>query len=219
MQLWMICGIDEVGRGPVLGPLVVCGVCVKSDARLRKLGVKDSKKLTPAKREALEPSIRKLARIELIELSASQIDAMREVMTLNEVEAHAFSAIIERLEPDIAYVDAADPDEEKFARMLRADLNTQIHIMSRHRADDTYPVVSAASIVAKVHRDARIRQIEREIGEPIGSGYASDPDTISFLKRWMDGHDTFPPHTRHSWGTAQNIMTMKSVRKLDEFEE
>jgi len=214
----MICGIDEVGRGPVLGPLVVCGICVKSDARLRKLGVRDSKKLTPARREELDPKIRKLAKVELIELSASQIDSMRQYMTLNEIEAHAFSAIIERFEPDIAYVDAADPNEEKFARMLRADLNTEIHIMSRHRADDTYPVVSAASIVAKVHRDARIRQIEHEIGEPIGSGYASDPDTISFLKRWMDCHEAFPPHTRKSWGTAQNIMTMKSVRKLDEFE-
>jgi ribonuclease HII len=214
----MICGIDEVGRGPVLGPLVVCGICVKSDARLRKLGVKDSKKLTPAKREELDPKIRRLAKVELIELSANQIDSMREVMTLNEIEAHAFSAIIERFEPEIAYVDAADPDEEKFARMLRADLNIQIHITSRHRADDTYPVVSAASIVAKVHRDARIRQIEKENGEPIGSGYASDPDTVSFLKKWMDGHESFPPHTRKSWGTAKNIMTMKSVRKLDEFE-
>jgi len=197
---------------------VVCGICVKSDARLRKLGVKDSKKLTPARREELDPEIRRLAKVELIELSAAQIDSMREVMSLNEIEAHAFSAIIERFEPDIAYVDAADPDEEKFARMLRADLNTEIHIMSRHRADSTFPVVSAASIVAKVHRDARIRQIETEIGEPIGSGYASDPDTISFIKNWVDTHRSFPPHTRHSWGTAKNIMTMKSVRKLDEFE-
>ncbi len=214
----MICGIDEVGRGPVLGPLVICGICVKSDARLKRLGVKDSKKLTPARRQELDPKIRRLAKVELIELSAAQIDAMRQHMSLNEIEAHAFSAIIERFEPDIAYVDAADTDEEKFARMLRADLNTEIHIMSRHRADSTYPVVSAASIVAKVHRDARIRQIEEEIGEPIGSGYASDPDTISFLNNWMRTHQTFPPHTRTSWGTAQNIMSMKSVRKLDEFE-
>ena len=214
----MICGIDEVGRGPVLGPLVICGVCVRSDSRLRKLGVKDSKKLTPARREELDPKIRKLAKVELIEISAAQIDAMREVMSLNEIEAHAFSAIIERFEPDIAYVDAADTDEEKFARMLHADLNTKIHIMSRHRADTTFPVVSAASIVAKVHRDARIRQIEHEIGEPIGSGYASDPYTISFLERWVATHEDFPPHTRKSWGTAQNIMTMKAVRKLDEFE-
>jgi len=214
----MICGIDEVGRGPVLGPLVVCGVCVKSDARLRRLGVKDSKKLTPRRREELDPEIRKLAKVELIEISAAQIDAMREVMTLNEIEAHAFSAIIERLEPDVAYVDAADTDEEKFARMLHADLDTKIHITSRHKADTTYPVVSAASIVAKVRRDARIRQIEAEIGEPIGSGYASDPDTISFLKRWTAAHGTFPPHTRTSWETAQNIMTLKAVRRLDEFE-
>ncbi len=214
----MICGIDEVGRGPVLGPLVICGVCVKSDARLRRLGVKDSKKLTPARRVELDPRIRKLAKVELIEISAAQIDAMREHMTLNEIEAHAFSAIIERFEPEIAYVDAADTDEEKFARMLHADLNTKIRITSKHKADSTFPVVSAASIVAKVHRDNRIRQIEEEIGQPIGSGYASDPHTISFLERWMDTHEAFPPHTRKSWGTAQNIMTRKSVRKLDEFE-
>jgi len=214
----MICGIDEVGRGPVLGPLVVCGICVKSDAKLRKLGVKDSKKLTPAKREELDPKIRKLAKVELIELSAAQIDSMRAVMTLNEIEAHAFSAIIERFEPDIAYVDAADTDEEKFARMLRADLNTQIHIMSRHKADDTYPVVSAASIVAKVARDARMAEIESEIGHPIGSGYVHDEVTMGFLRDWISDHNCCPPHTRMSWQPAKKLMTMKDVPRLDSFE-
>ncbi len=212
----MICGVDEAGRGPVLGPMVVCAIAVESDTLLTKLGVKDSKKLTPRKREELEPKIRKLATVELIEVPAAEID-LRDC-SLNELEAEVFARLIDRFSPEVAYVDAADTSEEQFAKMIKAKLKCKPRIVSEHKADDTYPVVSAASIVAKVARDARIKEIEREIGEPIGSGYMTDPITTNFLERFVAEHRCCPPHTRMSWEPAKNLMMLNSLRKLNTFE-
>ncbi len=214
----MICGVDEAGRGPILGPLVVCALMVKSDSELVKLGVKDSKQLTPRRREELEPRIRKLCKVELHEIEPAEIDSMRKRFSLNEIEARAFAAVIEKLSPVVAYVDAADVDEEHFGRMVQAHLRCTPTIHSKHKADETFPVVSAASIVAKVQRDARVREIEQELGEPIGSGYLTDPVTTRFLESYVRRNGDLPPHTRRSWEPAKNIMLMKSLRKLDSFE-
>jgi len=214
----MICGVDEAGRGPVLGPLIVCGIAVESDQALRKLGVRDSKKLSPKRREELAAKISKIARIELVEISADEIDVLRTKKTMNELEAEAFATVIERLSPGIAYVDAADTDEENFGRAIRTRMTCTAQIVSQHKADDTFPVVSAASIIAKVNRDRRVREIEREIGRPIGSGYQTDNITMTFLKDWIKENGSCPPHTRRSWEPAQNLMRLKDVRKLDQFE-
>ncbi len=214
----MFCGIDEAGRGPVLGPLVVCGVAVESDDVLREIGVRDSKKLTPRKREELEPKILAAAKVEFIEIPAEEIDAVRTMITMNELEARVFASIIERLGPEHAFLDAADANEDEFGRMVQSQLKRKIKITSKHKADDTYPVVSAASIIAKVNRDRLVRDIEKEIGRPIGSGYASDPKTISFLNSWISEKKTLPPHCRKSWYTSQNLMSLNSLRPLDKFE-
>lgn len=213
----MICGVDEAGRGPVIGPLVVAGVCVGTDDKLKELHVRDSKKCTPKQREKLEPCIRNEAKCEVIVLPAGEIDLLRGEMTLNRIEAKLFATVIERLKPDIAYVDAADTDEENFAHMIRSELKTCPEIVSRHKADETYPVVSAASIIAKVRRDAEIRKIEDEIGEPIGSGYPSDPATIAFLEKWLKEKGSLPPHTRQSWSTILNIQKKLQSRNLEEW--
>jgi len=214
----MICGIDEAGRGPVLGPLVVCGVMIESDEPLRAIGVRDSKKLTAKKREELAAKIRQVCRVEIVEISAEEIDAMREEITLNELEARVFATIIERLSPKMAYMDAADASEEQFDRMVRSELKCGAETCSKHKADEQFPVVSAASIIAKVTRDARMAEIEKEIGEPVGSGYTSDPHTVSFLKSWVARKGSLPPHTRRSWDTAKNIMMLNGLRRLDSFE-
>ena len=214
----MICGVDEAGRGPVLGPLIVCGIAVESDQALRKLGVRDSKKLTPKRREELAAKISKIARIELVEISADEIDVLRTKKTMNELETEAFATVIERLSPKIAYVDAADTDEENFGKAIRTRMTCTAQIVSQHKADDTFPVVSAASIIAKVNRDRRVREIEKEIGRPIGSGYQTDDITMTFLKDWINENGSCPPHTRQSWEPAKNLMRLKDVRRLDQFE-
>ena len=218
----MICGVDEAGKGPVLGPLVVAAVSFTSDDKINKLGFKDSKKLSPNRREQYTKVIEKIAsNIEILVITASDIDDMRKVMTMNEIEVFAFTKVIKKLKPDICYVDAADVNEERFAREIHKQLPKKIEIISKHKADDLFPVVSAASILAKTRRDAEIKKIgtklERKIGKPIGSGYPADPITKSFLESWVKTYKKLPPHTRHSWKTSQNILNKLKIKSLDEF--
>ena len=213
----MIVGVDEAGRGPVIGPMVVAGVAVESDAPLRQLNVRDSKKLTPERREALAPEIEKLSHHEVLVIPAADIDAMRAAMTLNDFEAKLFATVIERLRPEVAYVDSADVDEFEFRRAILRELPFECEIVSKHQADDLFPVVSAASILAKVRRDAEMRKIEAELHERIGSGYSHDEETIAFLERWIREKGGLPPHTRASWDTAKRLLAQVQSRKLDEF--
>ena len=215
----MICGIDEAGRGPVLGPLVVAGVCLESDAPLRQLNVRDSKKLTAERREQLAPEIEKLSSHEVIIVPAEDIDALRSQMTLNALEARLFASIIRKLRPaDIVYVDSADTDELEFKKAIKRDLDFEVEIVSKHQADDLFPVVSAASILAKVRRDAEMRLLQKEFGVEVGSGYPADPITVAFMEQWIREKGVLPPHTRTSWDTARRLMSLSQTRKLDEFQ-
>ncbi|HKZ98956.1 MAG TPA: ribonuclease HII [Thermoplasmata archaeon] len=213
----MICGIDEAGRGPVLGPLVVAGVAVESDVALRALNVRDSKKLSPERREALAPEVEKASKSHVIVIPAKDIDVMRAEMSLNDFEARLFASVIEVLRPDTAYVDAVDVDEIEFKRAILRELSFDVEVVSQHNADELFPVVSAASILAKVRRDAEVRAIESAFGEAIGSGYPSDPVTIAFLEKWIKEKGSLPPHTRASWDTARRLLSEARVRKLDDF--
>jgi len=215
----VICGVDEAGRGPVIGPLVVAGVAVESDAPFRRLGVRDSKKLAPDRRETLAPEIERIARCHLVVVPAEEIDVMRAEMSLNDFEARLFATIISELHPETAYVDAADVNEIEFKRAILREVSCDVEIISQHKADDLFPVVGAASILAKVRRDAEVRAIECEFGEPVGSGYPSDPDTIRFLEKWIREKGSLPPHTRASWDTARRLLAESKIRKLDAFGE
>jgi ribonuclease HII len=213
----MICGVDEAGRGPVIGPLVVAGVLVESDVPLRQLNVRDSKKLSAERREVLAPEIRKLCRSEVLVIPAEDIDTTRLEMSLNDYEAKLFATVIDRLRPEVAYVDSADVNEFDFRRSIATHLNFELEIVSKHEADDLFPVVSAASILAKVTRDAEMRKIEAELGAKIGSGYSHDVETIAFLTKWLQEKGTLPPHTRVSWDTSKRLLSAAATRKLDEF--
>jgi ribonuclease HII len=216
----IVCGVDEAGRGPVLGPLVICGVSVDDEQALVKLGVKDSKQLSPKRREELAGEIRRLAkRVEIVVLEADEIDRMRRHRTMNQIEARLFAEVINRMSAPKAIVDAADASERKFARMVQKGLAQDTEIHSKHKADQLFPVVSAASIIAKVERDSRVRAIEEEIGEPIGSGYQTDETTMCFLENYIKKNGRCPPHTRTSWEPAQKLMTLKHLRRLESFEE
>lgn len=201
----------------MIGPLVVAGVAVESDVPLRHLNVRDSKKLSAERREALAPEIERLSKYEVVVIPAERIDVMRAEMSLNDFEAKIFAEVIDRLRPETAYVDAADVDEIEFKRCVRRELAFDVEIVSQHNADELFPVVSAASILAKVCRDREMRAIEQEIGVPVGSGYASDADTIAFLERWIRDKGTLPPHTRASWDTARRLLAASKSRKLDDF--
>ena len=215
----MICGVDEAGRGPVIGPLVVCGVAVETDVPLRQMNVRDSKKLSAERREALVPEIEKCCRFELVVVPAEDIDTMRKEMTLNDFEAKLFAEVIAKLHPEVAYVDSADVDEHEFKKSILRQIPWELDLVSKHGADDLFPVVSAASILAKVRRDAEIRKIEVEVGQKVGSGYSHDQETIGFLERWLKEKGSLPPHTRASWDTARRLLSAAGNRKIDEYTE
>lgn len=218
----MICGVDEAGRGPVIGPLVVAGVLFKDDQDLIKLKVRDSKKITAKRREYLADKIKQIvADYEVLVIPAKDIDDMRKVMTLNEIEVNAFARVIKKLKPDICYVDSADVNEKRFADDILANLSFKIDIISKHKADDVYPIVSAASIIAKTRRDEEVtkiaEQLEKKLNLPMGSGYPADPITQKFLSKWLDKYKNLPPQVRRSWKTTSNLLRQKSMKKLDDF--
>jgi ribonuclease HII len=218
----MICGCDEAGRGPVLGPLVVAGVLAENEESLRAIGACDSKQCTPKKREQLAKQIKDLVtNYEVIVLPASDIDDLRKTMTLNELEVFVFSKIIEKLKPDVCYVDAADVNEDRFGKDILARLSWKPTMISKHKADETYTIVGAASILAKTIRDEHVRHIaqelEKKLNLPLGSGYPADPATRTFLKTWVDTYGDLPPHVRRSWETAQQLLKAHTTKRLDDF--
>ncbi|MDH7517731.1 MAG: ribonuclease HII [Candidatus Thermoplasmatota archaeon] len=218
----MIGGLDEAGRGPVIGPLVVAGVVFENDVFLKENNVCDSKKCTPKTREMLAEKIKANAvSYEIVVVSASDIDDLRKVMTLNELEVNIFSRIIDKLRPDFCYVDSADVDDKCFGKDILSKLSFKPEIISKHKADEIYPVVGAASILAKTVRDEHVRKIavelEPKLGIPLGSGYPADPVTMNFLRAWVDKYGDLPPHTRRSWETAQKLLKNVKIRKLGDF--
>ena len=213
----MICGVDEAGRGPVMGPMVVAGLMIENESQLDGLNVRDSKKCTPKRREKLAQELHKIAEKEVIIVPASDIDTMRKGLTMNQIETKLFASVIEKLRPNVAYVDSVDVNEDRFGKDIKNELTSKVKIISKHGADEIYPIVSAASIIAKTTRDAEIRKIAKEIGENIGSGYPSDAVTIRFLERWIDEHGKPPPHTRLSWKTAQRLLDRIKTKKIEDF--
>lgn len=214
----VLAGVDEAGRGPVLGPLVVAAVLVESDALLRELGVKDSKQLAPAKREAMAPRIREVARaVEVRVIEPAELNRRMPKENLNAIEVAAFAELLGRLEPAEAVVDACDVDAARFGRNVGARLTRPCVIRAEHEADARHPVVAAASIVAKVERDRLMRLISEENAQygGCGSGYASDPATKAFLDTWMQSHKRLPPCARKHWETAKRYV--KTDRTLLEF--
>jgi ribonuclease HII len=138
---------------------------------------------------------------------------------LNELEVQHFAAVIDRLAPHKVFVDAADVVAERFGQNILSLLRCQPDMVSCHRADSLYPVVSAASIVAKVVRDRAVRSIGEELGENIGSGYPTDPATMAFLERWTRTNGDLPPYTRRSWATAKKMYSICKMSNLDEWME
>jgi ribonuclease HII len=207
----LVAGVDEAGRGCVIGPLVVAGVAVKAEnlQTLMELGVKDSKLLTAKKREALYPEIIKLTeKHHILKLPPAQIDKVvrssRTLHKLNRLEAQTMAKIIEVLRPDEAYVDAADVLEHRFGNHISELLRFKVKVVSEHKADRTYPVVSAASIIAKVQRDAEIEKLRVKYGD-FGSGYLTDEKTMGFLKSLLDKYGDYPSCVRKAWKPAQRV--------------
>ena len=216
----MICGIDEAGKGPVIGPLVVCGVLLdeEKETLLQQIGARDSKVLTPLRREKLSEQIKGIAnKIHIKTLTPQQIDQaiFAKNSNLNQLETAAIAAIINQLKPDKVYIDCLSNNIEGWTRQLRQMLDfVPKEIIAEHKADALFPVVSAASIIAKVTRDREIGALKREYNVDFGSGYPADPKTQAFLEtHYKEDY----PFFRKSWKSYRRLVNVESQKSLEEF--
>jgi len=209
-------------KGSVLGPMVLCGVCfIKSKLDfLSEIGVKDSKRLSPKKRSELANILRNNCYSHKIVVIGPQEIDEREIkkITMNRLEELKMAEIINDLRPDIIYIDAVDVNEQRFGESIKELLNyTPKKIISKHKADDLYPIVSAGSIIAKYKRDALIEELQDKYGN-FGSGYPSDVRTIEFMREFVKKNKRAPKIARKSWETTKKIISEElSTRKITDF--
>jgi len=197
-----VIGIDEAGRGPVIGPLVVGGVAAQEEEleKIEKLQLKDSKRLTPGKRKVLARRIKRIAECHTLCIQAKDIDNLRaKGINLNEIEKIAIKKVIAAANPDVAYIDCLDVKPRRFCDEME-NFKEGLKVIAEHKAEDKYAIVAAASIIAKVERDMEIEKLKKEY-RGIGSGYPGDPETIAFLKKYS--YEDLPDFVRKSWATVK----------------
>jgi len=202
-----ILGIDEAGRGCVIGPLVIAGVLVdeKGTKELRKLGVLDSKRFSPQKREELLLVIKSIAlKITTRIIQSWEIDESN----LNLIELENTAHIISELNPDEVYFDVPTHPKgvRSYCKSLSLLVSSSVKLRGENEADKKYPIVGAASIVAKVERDRRIEELKKEYGD-FGSGYPSDEKTQGFIKRWYEEKGELPDIVRKKWKSVQRMIS------------
>lgn len=219
-----ILGVDDAGRGCVIGPLVVAGVLMDGNcqSKLVELGVKDSKLLSPRRRQTLAEKIRQVSiQTHIVRLTPQEIDkavkCTRKLHKLNRLEAKAMAEVIEALQPDVAIVDASDVLPDRYKQHVVEYLSFHVEVISEHKADKNYPVVSAASIIAKVERDRIVEELRAQHGD-FGSGYMSDAKTSIFLEALASSNCGYPDYVRCSWKPARlakEKATMKQILLSD----
>ncbi|MBI4144903.1 ribonuclease HII [Candidatus Woesearchaeota archaeon] len=212
-----VCGIDEAGRGPIIGSLHICGVVIEAgqEGALKALGVKDSKLLTPKKREQLYDQVKKLVKAhKVIRIPPDEIDdavQSKDGLNLNWLEANKAVELIDALKPDSTILDCPSPNLKAYSQFIEKKLVHKTALTCAHHADTDYVVVGAASILAKVERDREIAELRKKLGVDFGSGYISDPKTKAFVESYWD---KFPEIFRHSWKTFKNA-SQQSLGKYD----
>jgi len=204
-----ICGVDEAGRGSMLGPLVVAGVSIsKSKVNLlKKLGVRDSKKLSSTAREHLYKKIIEIVDdYYVVRIPPRIIDKSVSIHSYIHLEAKYMAKVISKLSPSTAFVDSCDVNSKRFGKEI-SKLTSNTKIRSYHHADSKFITVSAASILAKVSRDRAITRLSKK--HDIGSGYPSDPKTKVFVKKSIRRNQNLT-FLRKSWKPVQIFMKKRN---------
>ncbi|MEW6722153.1 MAG: ribonuclease HII [Candidatus Micrarchaeota archaeon] len=206
----VIAGIDEAGRGPVIGPLVIClASCKREDEKkLRKLASKDSKQLSALQRQEIYGELKKFVAFRWIEISAADLNSMMGGMSLNDIEAKVMAELIKKQGEGDVMIDM--PDRYSWTFRRRMEKFGVVRFEAEHKADEKYPIVAAASICAKVLRDRKVEEIQKATCD-FGSGYPSDPKTVGALKD-KEKRKALEPFIRQKWKTLENI---KQTRLFD----
>lgn len=202
----LVCGVDEAGRGSLLGPLVIAGVSIKHSkiGALSKMGVRDSKTLIPSEREALYKKIIEFAdNYYVTRIAPKTIDRSVSKHELNLLEAKYMARVISKLKPNVSYVDSCDVNPARYGKTILS-MAKQGKIISHHHADSRFVIVSAASIIAKVTRDRAIARLRRQ--HNLGSGYPSDHKTKSFVSNYFSDKREMPHFVRKSWKPVQAML-------------
>ncbi|MCX8192534.1 MAG: ribonuclease HII [Nitrososphaeria archaeon] len=209
-MLDLIAGLDEAGRGSVIGPMIIAGVLISEEDidQLIKISVRDSKELKPEERALLYGEIIKIAKsLKTVELSAREVDSQTKKNKgrgINNLEAQVFAEIINNLKPDIAYIDAPSRNIRAFKLTLVEMLKHPCKLIVEHRADKNYPVTAAASIIAKICRDREVEKLRKRFGD-FGSGYPHDHKTREFIRRAMTNKSDVTEYIRWSWKTISKL--------------
>jgi ribonuclease HII len=212
----LVGGVDEAGRGSIIGPLVVAGISIKESkiAQLSEMGVRDSKALTPKARARLFGEIMKVADSVCIrKVDPDEIDGSVSLRGLNRLEARVMASVINNIGADEVYVDCCDVNPERYRDYIWQHLDCSPKVHSMHHADSINVVVSAASIVAKITRDQEIQHIRNRY-RSIGSGYPSDDRTMRFIRRWVNKNGSAPEFARKSWKPLKLMLEQTAQLKL-----
>ncbi|MFB6183578.1 MAG: ribonuclease HII [Haloarculaceae archaeon] len=208
-------GVDEAGKGPVLGSMFAAAVRASVDDLPD--GVGDSKGIPPARRETLNAEIRAVAdAVAVAEVSVERIDDPETDMNALTVAAHAEALAGVARDGLAGTVDAGDTDAGRFGRRVADGVDADVSVTAAHGADETDPLVGAASIVAKEARETHVAELAARYGE-VGSGYPSDPTTRAFLRAYVREHGDVPPCARRSWATCDDVLAAAEQSRLGEF--
>jgi len=213
-------GIDDAGRGPVIGPMILAGVLLdnkKQEQTIKSWGAKDSKLLTPHKRHLLKNKIVSSYQYEIATTSPREIDNHK---NLNTLEAEKTASIINHFAKTTddkiqVIVDCPSTNIEAWTETVRNLLDNPNHILlsCEHKADRDHPVVSAASILAKESREEEIKKLKQLLEIDFGSGYPADPKTKNFVTT-NHSNPTYANIIRFSWATIKKLQRTSSQRKL-----
>lgn len=219
MIMVLICGIDEAGRGPVIGPLAIVGVLIDESDLDSIKDAKDSKLLTHNQRLRLCAKIeQRVIKHKAIIVPPGEIDRAvdgNDGLNLNWLEARKTAEIINHLKPDKAFIDCPSPNIKAYTSYLRELISSNgVELIVEHKADSKYKVVSAASILAKCKREEEVAKIEKMVGQSIGSGYPSNPICQGFLK---ENWNKYPEIFRKSWSSYKRVVKKVGQSDLGDF--
>ena len=207
-------GVDEAGKGPVLGSMFAAAV--RCDPADLPEDVGDSKGIPDERRERLAGEIRESASVGVAEIPPARIDDPETDMNTLTVAAQAEALAQVATDGLPGLVDAGDTDADRFGRRVADRVDAAVDLTAEHEADESDPLVGAASIVAKSAREAHVEDVAEEYGA-VGSGYPSDPTTREFLEEYVDEHGDLPDCARASWSTCEDVLAAAEQSSLESF--
>ena len=208
-------GIDEAGRGCVIGPLFLAVFLIPEENhlidRLNDLGVRDSKLLVASRRDYLAREIKRIAHgYKIVKIAPRLLDRF----SINALEAKFSAELINKFNPHRVYLDApaSGAGIRNYCGSIASLCATPPRLVGANRMDNTNVLVAAASILAKSAREQHAKLLKKKYGD-FGSGYPSDPKTIKWLAGWKRSHGDWPGVVRRKWNTLENLNLKNQISK------